>query len=270
MRPYMTLKTFFKNINNTLNKWATEGEEIQRQKEIQIQENIKNAGECFINGYGEKFHCSNEQYARFQRSLSSESIGKVLSVNRKKMKMRIYSSRDTKQLYTTSFSSCECKDFQKRNLPCKHMYKLALELGVINEEWDLSGLSPDLKELLDSLTPTAIRTLIRLMDNYRYVAKFEVSKRTVSPFVKRGLLVEDNFYHLILDEKYNKDELLAFLSSSPSCTVCSKDKKLQIISYIIDNEPKLLKALCDKFYTVSFSDTVNDNFDYIYRYCKNL
>lgn len=266
----MSLKSFFKNISNTINKWCSEGEEIQRQKEIQIQENIKNAGERFINGYGEKFHCSNEQYVRFQRSLSSENIGKVISINKKKMKMCIYSSRDTKQMYTTSFSSCECKDFQKRNLPCKHMYKFALELGVINEQWDLSGLSSDLKESLNSLTPTAIRTLIRLMNSYHYTYKFEVSKRTVSSLVKCGLLVEDNSYSLILDKKYNKDELLAFLSSSPSYTVSSKDKKLQIIHYIIDNEPKLLKALCDKFYTVSFSDTINDNFDYIYRYCENL
>lgn len=266
----MSLKSFFKNISNTLNKWCSEGEEIQRQKEIQIQENIKNAGERFINGYGEKFHCSNEQYVRFQRSLSATSIGKIISLNKKKMNMKIRSARDSNNIYCTSLSSCDCEDFKRRNLPCKHMYKLACELDIVDENWDLSGLSSDLKELLDSLSPTAIHTLIRLMDNYHYTYKFEVSKRTVSSLVKCGLLVEDNSYSLILDKKYNKDELLAFISSSPSCTVSSKDKKLQIIHYIIDNEPKLLKALCDKFYTVSFSDTINDNFDYIYRYCENL
>ena len=103
-----------------------------------------------------------------------------------------------------------------------------------------------------------------------YTDKFEINKKTASALVKNGLLIEDNSYYLILDKNYKKEELLAFVSSSPSCTVSYKDKKLQIISYIIDNEPKLLKALCDKFYTVSFSDTVNDNFDYIYRHCKNL
>ncbi len=150
------------------------------------------------------------------------------------------------------------------------MYKLAYELSIIDENWDLSGLSSNLKELLNLLSPTAIHTLIRLMDNYRYTDKFEINKKTASALVKNGLLIEDNSYYLILDKNYKKEELLAFVSSSPSCTVSYKDKKLQIISYIIDNEPKLLKALCDKFYTVSFSDTVNDNFDYIYRHCKNL
>lgn len=266
----MLLKDLFLNISNSLKKLVADGEEIQQQKEIQIQENIKSYGEKFINGYGEKFHCSNEQYTRFQRSLSATTIGKVVSVNRKKITMKIRSVRDSNNIYCTSLSNCDCEDFKRRNLPCKHMYKLACELCIIDENWDLSGLSSNLKELLDSLSATAIHTFIRLMDSYRYAAKFEVSKRTVSPLVKCGLLVEDNFYPLILDKKYNKDELLAFLSPSSLCAVSSKDKKSQIIRYIIDNEPKLLKALCDKFYTVSFSDTVNDNFDYIYRYCKNL
>jgi len=31
--------------------------------------------------------------------------------------------------YTTTFRNCSCKDFQRRGLPCKHMYKLALLAG---------------------------------------------------------------------------------------------------------------------------------------------
>ncbi len=266
----MSLKDLYTNISNALKKLISEGEEIQRQKELQIQENVENAGERFINGYGEKFHCSNEQYARFHRAFSTESIGSVISVNKKKLTMKIHSARNPNNIYTTSLSKCDCEDFKRRNLPCKHMYKFAYKLGIIDESWDLSGLAPGLKNLLDSLSPTAIRTLIRLMDNYQYTYKFEINKRTASALVKNGLLVEDNSYYLILDKNYKKDELLAFVSSSPSCTVSYKDKKPQIISYIVNNEPKLLKVLCDKFYAVYFSDIVNENFDYIHRYCKNL
>lgn len=266
----MSLKNFCTSISNALKKLISEGEEIQRQKELQIQQNIENAGEHFINGFGEKFHCSNEQFARFQRAFSIESIGNVVSVNKKNLTMRIRSSRNPNNVYTTSLSKCDCEDFKRHNLPCKHMYKFAFKLGIIDETWDLSGLAPDLKKLLDSLSPTAMRTLIRLMDNYQYTYKFEINKRTASALVKNGLLVEDNSYYLILDKNYKKDELLAFVSSSPSCTVSYKDKKPQIINYIVNNEPKLLKVLCDKFYSVSFSDMVNENYDYIYRYCKNL
>lgn len=266
----MSIRNFFINISDTLKKLVSEGEEIQYQKENKIQENISSAGERFLNGYGENFHCSNEQYIRFQRSLSFENIGKVVSVNKKKITMKICSSRNPSNIYVTSLFNCDCEDFKRRNLPCKHMYKLAYELGIIDKNWDLSGLSSELKDLLDSLSPTAIRILIHLMDNYRNTYKFQVSKRTASPLVKSGFLIEDTLYELLLDKNYNKNELLAFLSSSTSCSVSTKDKKSQIIRYIIDNEPKLLKALCDKYYMVSFSDIVNDNFDYIYRYCENL
>jgi len=129
----MSLNDFIINIGNTFKNLVAEGEEIQRQKDALIQENIKNAGRRFINGYGEKFHCSNEQYARFQRSLSSTSIGKVVSVNKKKMTMKIRSSRNSNTVYYTSLSNCDCEDFKRRNLPCKHMYKLACELGIIDK-----------------------------------------------------------------------------------------------------------------------------------------
>lgn len=32
--------------------------------------------------------------------------------------------------YTTTLFKCTCKDFKDRHLPCKHIYRLALELGI--------------------------------------------------------------------------------------------------------------------------------------------
>lgn len=266
----MALKEILSNIRNTINRWITESKEIQRQKEIQIQENIRIAGEHFINGYGENFHCSNKQYDRFQRALSPDSIGRIVSVDRKKLSMRICSSRNSDNIYNVTLTHCDCEDFKKRNSPCKHMYKFALQLGIIDEHWDLSGLSPALKEELDSLPQTALRTLTRLMYYNRNTDKFQANKKAASPLVKRGFLIEYNVYELLLDQNYTKEEILAFASSSSSCPVRAKDKKADIIRYIIGNEPKLLKALCDKCYTVSFSDTLTNNFDCIYRYCENL
>ncbi len=34
--------------------------------------------------------------------------------------------------YEVSLTNCTCMDFSIRNLPCKHIYRLALELGLIN------------------------------------------------------------------------------------------------------------------------------------------
>lgn len=46
--------------------------------------------------------------------------------------MEIYSHGNPKDIYTVTLLKCECMDFKNRHLPCKHIYRLALELGVIN------------------------------------------------------------------------------------------------------------------------------------------
>ena len=39
--------------------------------------------------------------------------------------------------YNVTLTSCTCRDFAMRQLPCKHMYKLAQELNIV----DTSGIS---------------------------------------------------------------------------------------------------------------------------------
>ena len=36
------------------------------------------------------------------------------------------------RIYSTTLKDCTCPDFQKRGKPCKHMYRLAMELDLIN------------------------------------------------------------------------------------------------------------------------------------------
>ena len=43
---------------------------------------------------------------------------------------------NSREIYNTSFSACSCMDFQKRKLPCKHMYYLAFFSGKMNDfDW---------------------------------------------------------------------------------------------------------------------------------------
>lgn len=35
----------------------------------------------FLYGYGESFHCTNEQYFRFQRSMNPEKMGRIVSMD---------------------------------------------------------------------------------------------------------------------------------------------------------------------------------------------
>lgn len=39
----------------------------------------------------------------------------------------------TDGVYQVTLNSCTCYDFESRHLPCKHMYKLASELGYLSD-----------------------------------------------------------------------------------------------------------------------------------------
>ncbi len=49
----------------------------------------------------------------------------------KKNKTAQFSSTSELPYYDTSLTSCNCWDFETRHLPCKHIYRLAVELGII-------------------------------------------------------------------------------------------------------------------------------------------
>lgn len=46
-------------------------------------------------------------------------------------KTGFFSSTSDLPFYKTTLSNCTCYDFQEKHVPCKHMYRLAVELGII-------------------------------------------------------------------------------------------------------------------------------------------
>ncbi len=53
---------------------------------------------------------------------------KFKTINAKQCYGIIYG--DVGEKYITTLVNCTCSDYKKRRFPCKHMYKLAMELGV--------------------------------------------------------------------------------------------------------------------------------------------
>lgn len=49
----------------------------------------------------------------------------------KKDKSARFSSTSDLPYYETTLTTCDCYDFQRRKLPCKHIYRLAVELKII-------------------------------------------------------------------------------------------------------------------------------------------
>lgn len=63
---------------------------------------------------------------RYERGLQIEPE-RILKLDDEKCSARIIGSEG--YAYKVSLAGCECMDFQRRGLPCKHMLRLAKELG---------------------------------------------------------------------------------------------------------------------------------------------
>ena len=47
----------------------------------------------------------------------------------------VFPSSSSGRSYRTTLDECTCPDFAMRNMPCKHIYRLAMELGVIDGDY---------------------------------------------------------------------------------------------------------------------------------------
>lgn len=106
-------------------------------------------GRCrFLREWSEwetSVHSDDSQISRQGRAMTYPLTFDIDSI----AKTARFSSSSDLPYYDTSLSQCNCYDFQSRQLPCKHMYRLAVELGVIEIIRRTSGSgSSASKELL--------------------------------------------------------------------------------------------------------------------------
>ena len=79
--------------------------------------------------WDESIHDDLEQLKRIASANSLKSA--QVQVNKENQSAIIQGSGSTP--YEITLNSCTCFDFESRQLPCKHMYRLALELGLLSE-----------------------------------------------------------------------------------------------------------------------------------------
>lgn len=88
-------------------------------------------GRCHIlkdwNYWDYSIHSDKPQIDRQSRSITYPFTFKINN----QAQTAQFSSTISTDYYDTTLSSCNCFDFQDRKLPCKHIYRLASELGVI-------------------------------------------------------------------------------------------------------------------------------------------
>ena len=79
--------------------------------------------------WDESIHNDLEQLMRIASAQSLKPA--QIHVNNESQTAIIQGSGSTP--YEVTLNSCTCFDFESRQLPCKHMYRLALELGLLSE-----------------------------------------------------------------------------------------------------------------------------------------
>lgn len=110
-------------------------EVLHKQMEKQLtQENKDNMVNTFGN-WDQDIHLDYEQVDRILKA--EKIIDDVVYIDASVPIAKIQGSSE--EPYIMNFDECECVDFERRGLPCKHMYALALSMGV-------SGLLPESKK----------------------------------------------------------------------------------------------------------------------------
>ncbi len=81
----------------------------------------------------ENVHATAEQQKRLESAKSSKTTPAHIDKENEK---GIFPGRGSTDYHTT-LESCTCVDFARRKLPCKHIYRLAIELGRLKESVDI-------------------------------------------------------------------------------------------------------------------------------------
>ena len=145
--------------------------------------------------------------------------------------------------YSTTLVKCNCVDFQRRALPCKHMYRLAHELDVfmlehVNHHPDIHHLLHlnELKFRIQNLTAQS-REILSEME---YDSTTVVNRSSAMPLIHSGLAVICDDKTVLLDS-YKRDDLYNLLPDG--ATIRKNAKKIDLIEYILANCPDIVTEL---------------------------
>ena len=160
--------------------------------------------------------------------------------------------------YSVTLDDCSCRDFAIHHKPCKHMYRLAHELGVFHLSGEVindSSMKSVAASTLDkeavisaasSLSEESKDVLYHVMYSYLYHSKkpvaFESSK--LSPDILAGGLVSpvECDFGALADHVRKSD--LSALVKEHGCKI-KLTKKLTILEELRSNYPDLFQSIVD-------------------------
>lgn len=148
----------------------------------------------FFSSEYNSLHAENDQLNRVKSALSL----KMDSVD-------FETQTGTIKSYDVSLSKCTCMDFRRRHKPCKHMYCLAIELGIFNANTTspkaTSDSIVDTREIdnKNSIHSSCIFSCSESIPQSFVVIDFETANICPDSICQMGIVVVEN--NLIIDRK---------------------------------------------------------------------
>lgn len=179
------------------------------------------------------FHDEPEQKSRRERALDVRYTPIVIDRNGEGAYFR---SSDGNE-YATTLDSCQCLDFQRRRKPCKHMYRLAMELGYlpgIKEEdrcktTKRTGEFWTVNQVLDKISGLTTEE----MDGFAYIC-YKCGNNNKNGEFKADAKLCDKLYDL---------GLIRYSSNiTPSLNVITKAKLIELYSDRVEINSSMKKS----------------------------
>lgn len=172
--------------------------------------------------------------------------------------------------HTTSLDHCSCVDFNRRKLPCKHMYRLAMELGLLQSDFssDKSAIVEPHSSARKKHLADTIKVVETLSENQQWLL-LEIARNVSSknPTVRCKStpdlysLVEHNLIEFVPDyepclAKYKKGELVT-LANSLGLTPDMHMLKMDLINYILEKAANKLDPYSLSYAVVQVCEDVS-------------
>lgn len=103
--------------------------------------------------------------------------------------------------YETFLDSCPCCDFCRSKLPCKHIYRLAIKLGVLEETatTDTAAIPTPYKDrvlltetidIVEGLSENTQKVLLQIAGNTNQNLRFQFKYHGIDELIRSGLVIE--------------------------------------------------------------------------------
>lgn len=196
--------------------------------------------------WDEALHSDPEQAKRMEKAQKSD----VTPDNIDRDKQIGLFQGSGKEPYETTLEDCTCGDFRRRRKPCKHMYRLAFELGYANGDVSAGLNKNTINRYLFSMEPETQEILYNMCKSGSTTAMFhKIPDDILLPLIQHGFCIEnkDRFYRYAAEVDilaYVKDLLEeAGFNDVPA----RKSRRNTVVQWLMDYEQSNLADLQNAF-----------------------